>query len=79
MKNNVDKNKKILFDIFKSVGVYIDENNFNEKIEMDSLQFVNVIIQIEQEFMIRITEDYYNYEELVTFNDYINLINRFIM
>ncbi|MFA9396962.1 MAG: hypothetical protein ACERKV_01670 [Clostridiaceae bacterium] len=67
-----------LVSIFETVGAYINSDDFDEIIQLDSLQFVSVILEIEETFMIRISADYYSYDELKTFNDYVKLIVRFL-
>ena len=38
--------------IFESVGIYLGDNEFNKELELDSLQFVTIIIEIETHLMI---------------------------
>ncbi len=68
-----DKLKKI----FESVGIYLADDGLDEELEIDSLQFVTVIIGIETEFLIRISNDFEDYISLVTFNDFYELVNRY--
>ena len=68
-----DKLKKI----FESVGIYLADDGLDEELEIDSLQFVTVIIGIETEFLIRISNDFEDYSSLVTYNDFYELVNRY--
>ncbi len=47
MDNNVLKTLK---DLFESNGVYINEENFDEVLELDSLAFITLIVEIENTF-----------------------------
>lgn len=65
----------VLIKIFKDIGVYLDKDNLTETIEMDSLQFVCLIIGIESEFGIEVGDDFYNstnrVSTLESYTDYI--------
>lgn len=61
--------------IFESVGIYLGDNEFNKELELDSLQFVTIIIEIETQFLIRISNDFEEYSELNTFNDFYRMVN----
>ncbi|GEM_PF-1663643 len=71
-------NKKIvinkLIDIFNSLGIYITNNDFNEKIIVDSLQFINLILEIEKEFNLTFSYNTINVDNLITFEDYFLLV-----
>ena len=67
--------KKRLKQIFESVGIYLDDDELDDELEIDSLQFVAVIVGIENEFLIRISNDFEDYSSLVTFNDFYNLVS----
>lgn len=71
--NNVNEE---LNEIFNSVGVYFNENELNNKIELDSLQFVMVISEIEEKFdiFIGIDGDSITYSELKSFNNYLCMV-----
>lgn len=64
--------------IFENVGVYLEEDDLDERIEINSLQFVNIIIKIEEEFLLRISSERYDYSELISFRDYLDMINSYI-
>lgn len=65
----------VLIKIFKDIGIYLDKDNLTETIEMDSLQFVCLIIGIESEFGIEVGDDFYKFTNrivtLETYTDYI--------
>lgn len=65
----------VLIKIFKDIGIYLDKDNLTETIEMDSLQFVCLIIGIESEFGIEVGDEFYNSTNRVatieSYTDYI--------
>ena len=71
-------NKKIvinkLIDIFNSLGIYITNNDFIEKIIVDSLQFIILILEIEKEFNLTFSYNTINVDNLITFEDYFLLV-----
>lgn len=71
--------KDKLMKIFESVGIYLDDNELDKELEIDSLQFVTVIIGIETVFLLRISNDFEDYSSLVTFNDFYKLVNEYFM
>ncbi len=69
------KIEKLLKGIFEDVGVYLEEEFYDIPLNLDSLQFVEVIINIEETFMIRLSNDFSNFDNLVTYRDFYNLID----
>lgn len=59
-----------LLEIFESEGIYLSSEDLNREISLDSLQFVSIIINIEEKFLIKISEDFYNYDKLKDLKDY---------
>ncbi|WP_339186176.1 phosphopantetheine-binding protein [Paenibacillus sp. FSL R5-0490] len=62
--------------IFHNMGIYIDQEDYTEELELESLQFVALIIAIEKEFMVRINDDILEVKELANFKDYVNLVEK---
>jgi len=71
------KVKDKLKEVFELVGIYLDDNELNKDLELDSLQFVTVVIEIETQFLIRISNDFEDYSDLVTFEDFYKLVNAY--
>jgi len=72
----IDK-KKIklkLKEAFENQGLYINEEEYNEEILIDSLQLINIVLEIEEVFLIRITDDYLGFNSLNTFMDFYNCV-----
>ena len=63
--------------IFESVGIYLDDNQLDEVLEIDSLQFVTIILEIETEFLIRLSNDFDDFSSLMSFNDFFRLVNSY--
>ena len=75
MESVESKIENKLKEIFELQGIYINENDYREKIELDSLQLVNIILDIENEFLIQIEGNLSNYALLSSFDDF----KKFIM
>lgn len=64
-----------LSEIFQKVGIYFEEPEFYDlPLQLDSLQFVEVIIELEETFMIKITNDFSEFEKLKSFRDFYDWI-----
>lgn len=72
---NIDTIQK-LENIFNDMGIYLNKQDYNEDLDLDSLQFVSLIIAIEREFLIRISDSTLENQQLVNFNDFIEMINK---
>lgn len=70
-------NSEMLKEIFERVGICLNEDELDKPLEIDSIQFVSLIIFIEETFMIRLSADYEDFSKLRSFNDFLNLINRY--
>lgn len=68
--SNIDK----LTKIFSENGVDILPEQYTDLLEVDSIQFVSIIVDIETEFEIEIPEEYLILSKLPTFSDFISLI-----
>ena len=70
--NRIDKLKKI----FKENGVDFINDEHIDLLEIDSIQFVSIIVDIETEFDIEIPEEYLNGTKLKTFDDFVLLVEK---
>ncbi|MCI8876849.1 MAG: hypothetical protein HFI77_12685 [Lachnospiraceae bacterium] len=66
--------KEKLKSVFEKVGIYLTDEEFEQELEIDSFQFVSVIIALEEEFLIHISNDFEDYSSLITFNDFYKLV-----
>lgn len=64
-------------EAFESIGIFIENMDVNECVELDSLQFVSLIIELEYRFMIHLSSDFEDFDSLKTISDFINLINKY--
>lgn len=69
--NTAEKLQKI----FEKNGIFVDEDEWEDPLEINSLQFVKLLVSIEEEFSIQIDEDYYSGEGLQSFSDFVNMID----
>lgn len=65
-----------LKDIFQNLGIVIEKNE--DEIILDSLQFINIVVSMEDEFSVVIEDKYLSMKHLKNFSDYINLINQYL-
>ncbi|MED9903207.1 MAG: hypothetical protein UFG06_03395 [Lachnospiraceae bacterium] len=68
-----------LQNVFEIVGIFVNEEDFDKEIEMDSLQFATVIIEVENEFLLRISNDFEEYSVLKTFRDFYKLVSSYFV
>ena len=69
---------EILKMIFEDAGIFNADTDINRDLELDSLQVINVILGIEDNFLLRVSSYVKSYEELKTFKDYLDLIDSFL-
>ena len=72
----MDDKQKRLIQIFLEEGIYVTPSNLYEPLNLDLLQYVKIIIDLEEYFGIEIDDKYLYQEELKTLNDYVNLLNK---
>lgn len=71
----MDENKtQLLIKIFNQAGIYLTEEDFEEELQLDSLQFITLIVEIENIFSIEISEKHYTDNTLRTFLDFLKLV-----
>ncbi len=58
-------------------GIYVSENQ-DEKLELDSITFISIIVCIENELGIEIPDDYLSMEKFMTFNNYIDNVKHIL-
>ena len=67
-----------LKNIFEQKGIFIPDNEFGEELLLDSLQFISIIIAIEEFFCIEISDEYFSKNLLNSFNDYIKIVDNLL-
>lgn len=63
-----------LKDIFERQGIFVSEEDYSETLAVDSLQFISLIVEIEEHYSIEIDDTYLTQTKLQSFNDFLNLI-----
>ena len=64
--------KKIIEEILEQVGIYNGADN--QVLEFDSLQYITLIVELEERFNITIDEEYLYQSESVSVNDIISMV-----
>ena len=52
----------------------IPENNLKETLDLDSLDYVDLVVVIEENFGFKVTAE--DFKDVVTFNDFFNLVEK---
>lgn len=73
-----DKIQEKLMNIFKENGYLVDAENEYDQLELDSLQFISILCDIENDFDISIPEEYLSGKDLNTFSDFLELIRNVV-
>jgi len=66
--------EKRLKNILNESGIEFDTNNLDESLELDSLHYISIICEIENEFDITISDEILVENQLASFNDFLKLI-----
>lgn len=66
--------RMLLMDVFKQNGYSIADENDSAQLELDSLQFISILCDVENEFGISIPDEYMTGENLSTFCDFVKLV-----
>ena len=74
MKGNHRNKEEQLDKIFKQVGVYLLEDEYDDALELDSLQFISLVVYIEEEFEIVVDDQMITNNALNTFNSTLKTI-----
>lgn len=63
-----------LLKIFNEAGIDLDETNIEEPLELDSLHYISIICEIENEFHIEVSDDVLQENQLSSFKDFLMLL-----
>ena len=74
MNSDSIESKVKLMKLFEQNGYLISEDSETEQLELDSLQFISILCDVENEFEISIPDDFFSGEGLSTFVDFYDLI-----
>lgn len=67
-----------LRNIFAEMGVFIDEDEGDAELNIDSLQFINIILEIEETFSMTVDEDFMLIEKLNSLNAFEKMVKETI-
>ena len=59
--------------IFRENGYIVDSGEEDEQLELDSLQFISIICDIEENFNVSVPDDFLSGEKLNTYNDILQM------
>ncbi len=66
--------KDKILDIFRENGVFIESSDYELELELDSMQFVSIIVSLEDAFCVEIPSEYLSSEKLKSLKDFENVI-----
>lgn len=69
-QSKIDQLKKI----FLYSGIYLEADEYDDELQLDSIQFISLIVEIEKQFSIKIDEEHFADDTLKSFNDFLNLL-----
>ena len=63
----MDYDRTKLLQIFKNNGIFVNEDDLDEALEMDSITYITLVVDIENTFNIEIPDDQLVYNNNFTF------------
>lgn len=63
-----------LLNVFGACGVFVHEDEKDTLLELDSIQYVSILVMIEEEFELIIPEEYMAEFELSSFNEFLRMV-----
>ena len=63
-----------LIRVFNESGIFLNSENYHEPLQLDSLHYISIICEIENEFDVEIPDEVLSENILSTFQDFLNLI-----
>lgn len=71
----MDSIRKCVIKVLNDNGVSIIPELDDEKILLDSIEFISVIVGLEEEFNIAIPKEFLTFEALQTIEQFVNMIS----
>ena len=73
LKNIIKITNEVLVEEFEiEESIIIAEANFRETLDLDSLDYVDLVVFVEENFKVKLTAE--DFQIVITFNDFYNLI-----
>ena len=66
--------EKSLLGIFEEKGIYLSENEKDDELEMDSLQFISIVVDMENVFSIIVDDEDLMADKFKTFNSFLKYV-----
>lgn len=57
------------------MGIYLDEDEFDEELGIDSFTFISLVVAVEEEFNISIPDEKLSFESLGTFSKMLDCVS----
>ena len=74
LKNIIKVTNEVLVDEFEiEQSIITNEANFRETLDLDSLDYVDLVVFVEENFKVKLTGE--DFQEVITFDDFYNLIS----
>lgn len=75
----VEKVKNCFFEILEEIGIYIDICERKEDIDLteyliDSLQYIYIIVELEEKLGVQLSDEIILYDNLVSMNGFANMV-----
>jgi acyl carrier protein len=67
-----------LLKIFSEFGIFIDEDEYDSELSIDSIQFININIKIEEVFSISVDDEYLLFKKLPTIRAFESMVKKSI-
>lgn len=66
--------EKSLLGIFEEKGIFLSENEKDDELEMDSLQFISIVVDMENVFSIIVDDEDLMADKFKTFNSFLKYV-----
>lgn len=70
--------KTKMTEIFNDFGIFISEDTYTEKINIDSFQFISLIVRIEETFSLMVDDEYLIKDKLTTFYSFCGMVENLL-
>lgn len=69
---------KKLIEIFRDNGIILLEDELEQPLDIDSLRFISITVQIEEEFSVMVPDEFLVLQEYKNISDFVHLIEQII-
>lgn len=68
-----EKNLKMILNVLEEHGIETEGMNMNDELEMDSIQYVSIIVALEEVFDTSISDEYL-VDDKITIDNFYNMV-----